>query len=126
MPGFDTCQLLSKENHENGVVSPTRAKTLTLELFERGKINITHLATGINESKQSVHGWLKGNSNPRDESVWVRMASFLGLDEPVDSATLRLIRELAMNVLVTSDDSNLREQAAEVIRKISKEFSDNY
>jgi hypothetical protein len=54
------------------------------------------------------------------------MANFLGLDDPIPSETLKLIRELAMNVLVTSDDPKLREQAAEVVRKISKEFSDTY
>lgn len=107
-------------------MNPERAKTLTIELYNRGKINVTHLAEGVHESKQSVHGWLKSKSNPRDESVWVRMANFLGLDDPIPSETLKLIRELAMNVLVTSDDPKLREQAAEVVRKISKEFSDTY
>jgi len=99
---------------------------LTIELYNRGKINVTHLAEGVHESKQSVHGWLKAKTNPRDESVWVRMASFLGLDDPIPSETLRLIRDLAMNVMVISDDPKLREQAAEVVRKISKEFSDTY
>jgi hypothetical protein len=107
-------------------VNSERAKTLTIELYNRGKINITHLAEGVKESKQSVHGWLKGKSNPRDESVWVRMASFLGLDDTIPSDTLKLIRELAMNVMVISDDPKLREQAAEVVRKISKEFLETY
>ena len=95
------------------------AKRLVLRHRERQKINGSWLATQIGEKdRQKVHHWLNGTHEPADASVWIRMAAALGILNPAQSELAETAREFALEVLVRSDDPQLRLLAAELLRKL--------
>lgn len=93
-----------------------------LRYSERGKINVSWLANRLGENRQTVWNWLTQKRSPQDPTVWTRMALELGL-ATVDSAVMESVREFALDVLVKSQDEELRMRAANLIREISKKSS---
>jgi len=78
------------------------------------------LADQMGENRQNVWNWLEGIREPQDPTVWNRMATILGLANFQNSEALESARELALDVLVLSDDPDLKNRAANLIREISK------
>lgn len=78
------------------------------------------LADQMGENRQNVWNWMKGIREPQDPTVWNRMATILGLANFQNSEVLETARELALDVLVLSDNTDLKQRAANLIREISK------
>lgn len=104
-------------------VSPEEAKRVVLRHAERSKVNQTWLTEKIGDSKQNVNHWFKGRRDPDDPTVWVRMAEALGVASVASSEFYEAAREFALEVLVRSDDQQLKDHAANLIREISKNYS---
>lgn len=101
-------------------VGPEEAKRVVLRYAERSKINITWMAGKIGSTKQNVSRWFSGENEPADKMVWVRMAQVLGVIDPITTEVLDMARELALDVLVESQNEDMKRRAANLIREISK------
>ena len=104
-------------------MNPEDSKRLVLQYAERGKINVAWMASHLGENRQTVWNWVKGIREPQNATIWTRMAAVLGLTHQAHSEVLDSARELALDVLVTSDDEALKQRAANLIREISKKSS---
>ena len=98
------------------------AKRLVLRHAERSKVNQTWLAEKVGETKQNISNYFTGKRNPVDPTVWIRMAAALGVASPAASEFYEVAREFALEVLVKSDDAELKDHAANLIREISKNY----
>lgn len=104
-------------------ITPSDAKGLVLRYSEKGKINLSWLADKIGTSRQSLHHWIQGEHEPVNPEVWLQMASTLGILPTFSSEFAEAVRELALDVLIKSDDPDLKNKAANLIRELSKNYS---
>ncbi|TXH46309.1 MAG: XRE family transcriptional regulator [Desulfurellales bacterium] len=102
------------------VVNPEEAKRIVLQYAERNKVNASWLAREIGEHRQTVWYWLNGEREPADPTVWAKLATALGVASRANSELIDDARELALEVLLYTDNEDLKNRAANLIREISK------
>jgi transposase-like protein len=101
-------------------MNPEDAKRLVLQYAERGKVNMAWIADRLGVARQTVNYWFKGTHDPSESGVWLQIANLLGLMPAYSSELIEIGRELALEVLVRSDDADLKQLAARFIREFSK------
>lgn len=101
-------------------ISTGDAKGMVMRYAERGKLNLSWLAEKIGTSRQSLHHWITGTHEPANPDVWLQMAAALGILPTYSTEFAESAREFALEVLVKSDDADLKAKAANLIREISK------
>ena len=98
------------------------AKKVVLQHYERNKINVAWLARKVDEHRQTVWNWLNQEREPDDPGAWLKLVEALGLGAQANSELLEDARELALDVLMTADNQDLKTKAANLIREISKQY----
>lgn len=94
------------------------AKRLVMERDARAPINRAWIAKKLGTVRQNVQQWFDG-TEPRDPEVWVQIASILSLGT-IGPTMVQQVRDFALEVLVRSDDPELRQRAALIVREISE------
>ena len=98
-------------------MTPEEARVAVLRAYERGSLNAAWIASQIGESRQSVINWLKQKHDPADAGTWIKIAGVLGLADPAKTAIGEIAHDLALLVLVKSEDQELKMKAAQLIRE---------
>lgn len=101
------------------------AKRLVLTQAERQKLNYSWIAEQLGRTRQQIRQWVTLENAPSDPNVWVQMATLLGLNIVGASSIAEVARELALEVLVKSDDHDLKTKAAMLIRELSRTYDKN-
>ena len=81
-------------------MSPQEAKRLSLEYIERRSPKLSWIAESIGVKHQSMSQWVSGKHDPQDPTVWVQIATVLGIYSPSrteveEIARANLLRKLS-------------------------------
>ena len=98
-----------------GKVNPEQAKAQVLEAYSQTSFNQSRLAEQLGVSRQSLSIWLRGESNPRDPEVWVKMWQFLGMSTSISETLLSEIKTFLLRVLVESESVSTRAEAHRIL-----------